>query len=63
MNTSEKAIDLFNIFGKELAIKCVDEIINSMPTEYNVWKDDGSNFVNAYSYYWKQVKYYLERIP
>ena len=62
MNTEEKAIDLFNIFGKELGIKCVDEMIESMPTEYNVWKDDGSNFVNGYSYYWKQVKYYLERM-
>jgi hypothetical protein len=60
MTTSEKAINLVNTFGKELAIKCVDEILESMPTEYNVWKDDGSNFINGYNYYWKQVKYKIE---
>jgi hypothetical protein len=60
MNTEEKAIDLYNIFGKELAIKCVEEMLESMPTHYNVWKDDGGNFVNGYTYYWKQVKYYIE---
>lgn len=62
MNTSEKAIDLYNIFGKDLAIKCVDEMLNSMPTEYNVWKDNGANFVSGYTYYWKRVREHIEKL-
>lgn len=27
-----------------------------MPTKYKIWKDNGSNFINGYKYYWNQVK-------
>jgi chloramphenicol O-acetyltransferase len=59
MNAIEKATHLYNIFGKELAIKCVEEILDSMP-DYNIYKEDGSDFANAYTYYWKQVKRHIE---
>lgn len=62
MNYQEKAKYLYNNFGKELAIKCVDELLNSIPSEYNIWKDNGSNFATGYNYYWNQVKMYIENI-
>lgn len=63
MNTEEKSKHLIELFGKELALKVVDELLGSMPTEYSVFKDDGTNFINAYNYYWGQVKHYIKNVP
>jgi imidazole glycerol phosphate synthase subunit HisF len=47
---------------KQCVLIAVDEMIESMPTDYNVWKDNGANFVNAYTYYWTQVKQEIEKL-
>jgi hypothetical protein len=72
MTPKEKAEDLLlkysilkdghNHLVKQCALIAVDEMIESMPTDYNVWKDNGANFVNAYTYYWTQVKQELEKL-
>ena len=33
MDYKEKTKELIDIFGKELAVKCVDEILNTRPYE------------------------------
>jgi hypothetical protein len=74
MTPKEKAEELVNRFenethslvkdedAKQCALIAVDEMIESMPTDYNVWKDNGANFVNAYTYYWTQVKQEIEKL-
>lgn len=52
----EKAKELVEIFGKELAIKCVDEIIDSYNLA-NVEYEDGQ-----FNKYWQDIKSEIEKL-
>lgn len=49
MEAKKKAEELVAIFGKELAVKCVDEILN-------INKEIWDNLADSYFKYWLEVK-------
>ena len=58
VHTKEKAQELVSKFGKELAIKVVDEILKSNPCYEGT--DRGGDFMWVEdTYYWEQVKHEL----
>jgi hypothetical protein len=71
MTPKEKAAELIQIFGKELALKAVDEIINSSPRyPSNVdWDECGATHQYYYEEqreealkYWQEVKEEIEKL-
>ena len=52
-----KAIELVKIFGKELAIKAVDEIITEIKSIEKIFKKD-----TLLIYYWTEVKSEIEKL-
>ena len=57
MTQKEKAQELINNFGKELAIKVVYEILEAKPS-YKYWRTDYDETPSAIIY-WQQVKHEL----
>jgi hypothetical protein len=50
----EKAKDFLNNFGKEIALKVVDEILEAKPS-YKYWRTDYDETPSAIIY-WQEVK-------
>jgi hypothetical protein len=60
MTAVEKARDLVSKFGKEVALKVVDEILKSNPCCED--SDRGGNFMWVEdTYHWEQVKHELNK--
>jgi hypothetical protein len=71
MIAKEKAEGLVNRFitegclfanAKQCALICVDEILKSVDTEYDIFKENGANFKSGFLYYWQQVKTEIEKL-
>lgn len=58
MDYKEKAKELIDIFGKELAVKCVDEILNTRPYELKKIFSEIMciNILIDKDEYWEEVK-------
>jgi hypothetical protein len=48
--------------AKQCALICVDEILKSVDTEYDIFKENGANFKSGFLYYWQQVKTEIEKL-
>ena len=59
MTQKEKAQELINNFGKEIALKVVDEILEAKPS-YKYWRTDYDETPSAIIY-WQQVKHELNK--
>jgi hypothetical protein len=71
MTPKEKAIEIIDRFyievkfyerAKQCALICVDEILKSVDTEYDIFKENGANFKSGFLYYWQQVKTEIEKL-
>ena len=50
------------LHAKQCALICVDEILKSVDTEYDIFKENGANFKSGFLYYWQQVKTEIEKL-
>ena len=62
-NTKEKATELIQIFGKELALIAVDEILAEVPTEIlDTYKGETHFIINDRYLFWQEVKQEIEKL-